>query len=389
MDGVFDFWQRIPAQRRKRILLYILAAGLVALTLYAARSVLGLYFLGMVLAYILSPLVDAIQRGVEWISEKTRLRFLRKLARSLAILVSYLILISLIAGFIALVIPIIAKEAQQLWDARDSIWAQVSRWAEQAIEQYELLPDRVRDQIDDAMRNVSTMVTRALQQALQGTFTAISYTMSIVLAIFIVPFWTYFLLRDYGLIRTSLRNSLPQALRKDLRSMATMLDRTIGSYLRGEILLMVIVGVMQTVVLTILGVDYALLLGFLAGLLEVVPNIGPTLAAIPAVLVALTRSPGLALLTIIAANLVQNIENSFIVPRVLGESVGLHPVVMMVMLVIGAEVAGLPGLVLAPILTAVLRDVYRYLNYRFGDEPSCPDEALVRALDREAFTVDL
>ena len=107
------------------------------------------------------------------------------------------------------------------------------------------------------------------------------------------------------------------------------------------------------------------------------------------VIVALTRSPGLALLTIIATNLVQNVENTLIVPRVLGESVGLHPVVMMVMLVVGAEVAGLPGLVLAPILTAVLRDVYRYFNYRFADTPREPEEALDLTLGRGEFKLDL
>src|SRR5690606_8661597 len=119
--------------------------------------------------------------------------------------------------------------------------------------------------------------------------------------------------------------------------------------------------------------DYALLLGVLAGLLEIVPNIGPTLAAIPAILVALGRGPLWALLTAVAVNLVQNLENSVIVPRILGRSVGLHPVVMMVMLVVGTEVAGLPGLILAPILTAVARDVYRYLSYRLGDAPCGPD----------------
>ncbi len=389
MEGVFRFWQQIPVQRRKRIILFALATLVVFVTLWAARSVLGLYFLGLVFAYILAPVVDIIQRGIEWVSRKTRLRFLGKAARSLGIIFSYLLLVSLIAGFIALVVPIVTGEAQQLWGARDVIWQHVSKWVESAIAQYELLPDRVRLQIDDAVRNLSTYVTTAVQQAVQGTFVAISYTTSLVLAITIVPFWTFFLLRDYELIRTSIYNTLPSALREDTRSILKLLDRTVGAYLRGEILLMVIIGVMQTIVLTVLGLDYALLLGVLAGLLEVIPNIGPTLAAVPAILVALTRSPGLAVATAVAANLVQNVENSIIVPRVLGRSVGLHPVVMMVMLVIGTEIAGLPGLLLAPILSAVLRDTYRYLAYRFADVPHTPEEALNRALGGGTFSVDI
>ena len=89
------------------------------------------------------------------------------------------------------------------------------------------------------------------------------------------------------------------------------------------------------------------------------------------------------------AHLIQNIENSFIVPRVLGQSVGLHPVVMMVMLVVGTEIAGLPGLILAPILTAMLRDVYRYLAYRFADEPARPSEALTQVLEGGTFSMEI
>ncbi len=389
MSGAFEFWQRIPVQRRKRIVLFALAVAVVFLTLWAARSVLGLYLIGLVLAYVLAPIVSAVQRGVEWVADRLHLRFLRRAARAIGILISYLLLVALIAGFIALVVPIVVREGQQLWDQREVIWDRVSQWAEDAFAQYELLPDRVRQQIDETLSNLSAFVTNVLEQAVQGTFTAISYTTSIVLGITIVPFWTFFLLRDFDQIRTSIYKALPGAVRDDIGSMVTMLDRTVGAYLRGELALMVIVGILQTIVLTVLGLDYALLLGVLAGLLEIVPNIGPTLAAIPAILVALGRGPLWALLTAVAVNLVQNLENSVIVPRILGRSVGLHPVVMMVMLVVGTEVAGLPGLILAPILTAVARDVYRYLSYRLGDAPCGPDGALERVLNGDAFEVDI
>jgi len=385
----FGFWHQIPIQRRKRIALFTAAMLAVLLTLWEARTVLGLYVIGLILAYVLEPGVNAVQRGIRWLGNKTRLRFLARRARSVSILISYLLLIAAVAGFISLVVPIVLREAEQLWAAREGIWKQISAWFEQILQQYELLPDRVRLQIDEAVRDLSSFVTRAFQQAIQGTFTAISYTTSIVLGITIVPFWTFFLLRDLDLIRDSINRMLPGVIREDLSSILRMLDHTIGGYLRGQIGLMIIIGVMQTIVLTLLGLQYALLLGVLAGILEIVPNIGPTIAAIPAVLVALTQSPGLALVTALVCILIQAVENSFIVPRVLGRSVGLHPVVMTVMLVVGTEIAGLPGLVLAPILTAVLADVYRYLAYRFADTPYPPSDALAQVLSDEPFSIEI
>ena len=389
MGSWLGFWHRIPIQRRKRIALFTAAMLAMVLTLWAARSVLGLYMVGLILAYVLAPAVKALQHGLEWLGNKVRLRFLARGARGVSIIISYLLLIAAVVGFISMVVPIVVGEAEQLWETREVIWKQISIWFEQVVREYELLPDRARLQIDDTIRELSSFVTGAFQQAIQGTFSAISYTTSIILGITIVPFWTFFLLRDIDLIQDSIHRMLPGAIRDDLRSILRMLDRTIGDYLRGEIGLMLIVGVMQTIALTLLGLEYALLLGLLAGILEIVPNIGPTIAAVPAILVALTHSPGLALVTVVVCILIQNIENSFIVPRVLGRSVGLHPVVMMVMLVVGTEIAGLPGLVLAPILTAVLRDVYRYLVYRFADTPYQPTDALVQVLSDEPFSTEI
>ncbi|MBN1876683.1 MAG: AI-2E family transporter [Anaerolineae bacterium] len=389
MNRFISPWMNQSSQRRKRLLLFFAAILLVLGILWASRSVLGLYFIGLLFAYILSPVVDWLQRGLEWIGKHRWLRFFYKKARSLSIIITYLLLLAVIAGFIALVVPIIVREASSLWEARESIWDNVYRFGEDVFERYQLLPDQVRVRVEDALTQLSTYVTRVFQQALQGTVVAITYTTSLVLAITIVPFWVFFLLRDIDIIHHSLLNAFPGIVRKDVANIWRLLDRTLSSYLRGQILLCIIIGVLTTIVMSILGLDYALLLGVVAGVLEVVPNIGPTLAAIPAILLALTRGPGLALLTAVAANLIQNVENSFVVPRVLGNSVGLHPVLMMVMLVVGTEIAGLPGLIIAPLLAAILRDLYRYLHYRFADDPFSPEAALDLVLQGGEFSVEI
>lgn len=387
------FWNRITPQRRKRYILWAVASFVILLVLFLARKVLGLYIIGVVLAYILAPIVDALQRGITWFAERIRFKFLKRNARGLSILISYIVLIGLIAGFVSLVMPVIIGEAEDLWSRREGIWNQVRRVADSVFEQYQLMPESVRTQIEEVFADINAYLAEAVRKVLEQAFTvtgvAITYTASLVLGITIVPFWTFYLLRDFPKLKTAVRSMIPSAIRADLNSMVLMLDRTVGAYFRGQILLSLIIGVLTTVVMSILGLDYALLLGVIAGALEIVPNIGPTLAAIPAILLALTVSPVRALLTAVACNMIQNVENSLIVPRILGRSLGLHPVVMMVMLVVGTEIAGLPGLILAPILTAVSRDIYRYLGYRFAEEPLEPRMALEKVVLLGDFNQDL
>jgi predicted PurR-regulated permease PerM len=389
MNVFFGFWHRIPIQRRKRIVLFALAVILVLLVFVAARMVLGFYAVGLLLAYLLAPVVRLFERAIEWFATKIRFGLLRRMARSLAILLSYLVLLAVLVGFVSMVVPIVSREGRQLWETREGIWDQATDWFEDIAAQFEVLPPWVQVEIERAIDDLTAYVTQIVRQAVQGTVVAVQYTFAIVLAITIIPFWTYFLLLDYGKLRDSMYASFPSGIRADLQQVMRLVDRTIGGYLRGQLVLMVVVGVMQAGGMALIGVPYALVLGVIAGVLEVVPSIGPTVAAIPAIMVALTISPWLALLAAGVARLVQMLENSFIVPRVLGESVGLHPVVMMVMLVVGAELGGLPGLILAPVLTAVLRDIYRYLAHRFGDEPCTPEEAAYRAIQDETFTLSL
>ena len=141
------------------------------------------------------------------------------------------------------------------------------------------------------------------------------------------------------------------------------LEQKLGSWVRGELILMLIVGLMSYIGLMFLGIEFAIPLAFLAGLLEIVPNIGPTVATIPAILVALGHSPVLALAVTALYFLIQQLENNFIVPKVMSRAVGLSPLVVIISLLIGLKIAGLAGAILAVpavlLLEMVVNDIYR------------------------------
>lgn len=387
--GWYERWESIPRQRRGRLLVAVAQFVVLLGILWAARNTLAPYMLGLALAYLISPVVTIFEQGFAWLSRQRRMGFLKRVGRPLSIVLVYLISIALVAGFIALVVPMVKDQAVALWDQREAIWSAVSGWGEDLLAQYRLLPEQVQAQTEEALTNLSAWFTNTVRQALAGTVGAITYTASLVLAILIIPFWTFFLLKDYGQLNNSMLSMFPVSWRTDIVMLLRLVDRTLSSYLRGQLLLGVIIGVSSAIGLSIIGVRFSLLLGLVAGVFELIPNIGPLLGGIPAVFIALAQDPTKALITAIFVIALQQVENLFLTPRVLGESVQIHPAVVMVVLVIGSELGGIIGLFLAPVATALLRDLFKYIYYRLADIPLSPEAALYRVYRGEAFQLEV
>jgi predicted PurR-regulated permease PerM len=385
MSALADAWRRIPLSRRKQMVLVLVSLVVLSLVVWSARTVLVPYVFGLVLAYVLSPLIRFFERGFLWLSRRRYLGFLKHPARGLAIGLVYLLVIATLVGFFSVFVPVLIDQGKALWETRDTIWDYIYKLGEDVVAQYRLLPEQVRVQVDENLNNFGEQIGRILQQAVGGTAVVISYTFSLVLAILIIPFWTFYMLLDSKKLGQTFVRSIPISIREDVLKVATLVDAVFASYLRGQLVLGLIIGAVSTIFFGIAGVQFALILGVIAGIFELIPNIGPIIGAVPAILVALAQNPTLALVVGIYAVVIQQIENIFITPRVLGRSVQLHPVLVMVVLVIGSELGGLIGLFLAPVTTAVLRDVFRYAYFRLEEIPLSPSEALERVWRAETF----
>jgi len=135
------------------------------------------------------------------------------------------------------------------------------------------------------------------------------------------------------------------------------IEERLGSWVRAEFLLMTIIGVMSYVGLRILGIDFSLPLAVIAGLLEVVPNIGPTVAAVPAVIFGLTISPLYGLAVAALYFLIQQIENTLIVPKVMSKELGINPLVVIICLAVGFKLGGISGVLLAVPIFLVVQEI--------------------------------
>lgn len=376
-----------PAQRN-RLLLWSALTILVLGMIWAARQVLLPYILGLVLAYLLLPVVNWLDRHMP-----KRLHTWN-VARPLSIVLTYLMLLLLLAAMVAFFIPLVLDQVRILIENWPSLTKTVSEWGTRgwgwyndAVDTLERLSPTWKDTFENTLRNLGAEIVQFVQEGLTSTIRTLSSTISFVIGLVVIPFWLFYILKDESQVKTGVLHALPQRLRGDVQCMARLIDDVLSAYIRGQLLLCLFVGGLATLSLFIIGVPFALVLGLIAGLLEALPYIGPILGAIPALVVALLSDPGTAIWTAIAFFSIQQIENLILVPRIAGESVKLHPAVVMVVLVVGNELAGFWGMLVAVPTTAVIRDVFKYLYLRFLDEPLLPEDAMASV--RTGAQVDL
>jgi predicted PurR-regulated permease PerM len=251
-----------------------------------------------------------------------------------------------------------------------------------------VIPLDIQQKIQSNLEKLASTIGQALQEGLTRTVSVISSTVSFFLGILVIPFWLFYILNDEAKVRESALDLIPDRIEPDLLNILRITDDIFSAYIRGQLILCLVVGALATIGLLIVGVDFALFLGLIAGTFEILPFVGPILGAIPALIVAVLQSPVTALWTLVIFIIIQQIENLFLVPRIAGESVKLHPALVMVVLVVGNEALGLLGMLVAVPLTAVIRDIFKYLYLRFSDEEVSPREAMAR-VRTEKMTIEV
>ncbi|BAS28449.1 AI-2E family transporter [Limnochorda pilosa] len=175
------------------------------------------------------------------------------------------------------------------------------------------------------------------------------------------PVIAYYLLRDGPRFRRALLEPLPAGPRREVGALLDRIGHLVAAFVRGQLLVAVLIGTLTAVLLRALGVPFALFGGLVAGLFEVIPYFGPILGGIPAVLLALEQGPATAGWVLVGMLGIHQLEGALISPFVLGRTMALHPLTVMLLVLAGGQVAGVPGLFLAVPVGAVAREIGRSL----------------------------
>ncbi len=360
-----DGWRvTLPPPRRAAQLLLALAAVAAGVWLFVrAGTAMTPFVIGLALMYLLAPPVN---------------RLARHMPRPLAILLIYLAALSIIALFFIFLTPALISQFQRLTANLPTV-SGLQRLAADWVARYrEFTPDVLEPQIEQAIASVLPALQNNLSSIIRSTLAFLSSqiaqlagVLSFVVGLLIIPIWLFYLLNDQRRTFAFINRLLNFRVRTDVWNFWRIVDRSLSAYIRGQLTLGLFIGVVCGVGLSILDlipgieVDYILLLAIWAGVCELVPMIGALLGMIPAIVIAFAvGGPTSGIAVAILFIFIQQIENNVLVPRIIGESVGVHPAILTVMLIAMGSVFGLLGVVAAAPVTAILRDLYLYCYRR-------------------------
>lgn len=319
----------------------------------------ALVALGFWVAYLISDILIIIAFAViissaidNWARYFQRINIPVLRQRTIAVMVIYLLAISVLAGIFYLVIPIFVKEINNLTQDLPKYYDQISAYLGTDYSSAQSL-------IFTKMQDFTAGIEEKLLQAGGGLLTVFKGIFSgvvMIVATFVLSF--YLALQENG-VRKFLQFITPKRYENHVLDLWQRAQTKLGNWLQGQLLLGFIIGILVFVALSILGIPYAPILALLAAIFELVPVAGPIIAAIPAVLLAFLISPIKGLITLIVYFIIQQTENHIIVPNVMRKAVGLNPVVIIIALLVGAKLGGIIGMLLAVPAAAVLMEVLR------------------------------
>lgn len=321
--------------------IFKIAFTILALTfLYLVRNVLVILFFAIIIASAITPFAN-------WLEQK-------RIPRLLGVLLLYLTFFGLIVFFLSLIVPVISSELSQLTQALPEFISNISGALEKA---QQTTTTRYFDFFSE-IQNLLDSFSQFLQVSSGSALNLIINVFGGLLSFFAIIVISFYLSVMKQGVAGFIRSVLPTKYEDYIIGLWKRAEHKVGRWLQGQLLLALSVGLIVFVGLSLLKIKYALLLGIVAMILEIVPIVGPVISAIPGVVLAFAQSPMLGIWVIVFYVAVQQIESHILTPLVLGKTLGLNPVTVIIALLVGGTLGGIIGILLSVPVAVIVVEIF-------------------------------
>jgi predicted PurR-regulated permease PerM len=320
--------QKVEITSKNIIHLFLLGIGFIVL--WTLRNLILTFFISFLLMEVLNPVINQLEK--------------LKIPRPLSTVAVCLLVIMAISLSISQIIPIFVEQTSGLVKALPVSLQNIKVLGISAID------------FSSQFRIIESIPSEIAKTILS----LFSHLFDVLLTLVI----TFFLLQERQSVKQYVKKHVGGKSNRLVLRLMNLLENRLTKWVKGEFILMIIIGLMSYIAYLILGLKYAVPLAIMAGVLEVIPNIGPIVATSVATLIALTISPFIAIMTIISGFVIQQLENNFIVPKVMKETTGLHPLITIIVIVVGAKLAGISGAALGIPIFITLQIIIEFFYER-------------------------
>lgn len=333
------------------------------------------------LRLVMPALVPFMMGGIIVLMLRTPVSLIesRGIKRAWAVAICYLVTLGVLSLVSSFIVPAILDQLQQFTTDLPRYYRLAEAWWSGMQGQVEnvVLPQWIRSGISDVLSSISSSLARWAQALAGGVLSlgqsAATFLVDFVLA-FVIGFWA---LKDMPKVRVEVLALIGEHRRSEAEMIVGTVLRVLGGYVRGQLVVSAVTGVLVWIGLAILGVPYALVLGLLTGILNVIPYVGPFIGGVSAAIVGLFVSPliGLGAIGIVLA--AQQLTDMFVTPRVMSEQVDLHPLLVILSLLVGGTLFGFWGLILAIPVAAIIKGLFVYYYEKHTDRVLATEDGVL------------
>lgn len=347
-----------------KIMFAFMIIGLILVTTYlikewkllnflgAVLSILSPFFIGIIIAWLLDPIVTWLQKN--------------GFKRAIATVMVFLSFISLVVLLFVLLIPSFADQINEFIGSAPNVLNNIKNFGENLFDKLNNIYDydftNIKEQLYGGLSNVVSGLTVTLpNKVISIASSIVSGGLNIIFGLFIA----FYMLFDFNNVRKHLFNLLPKSIHADAITLTDRLNKTLKSYVQGTLLIMLLLFIFQSITLAIAGLSSPMLFGMFCAVTNVIPYIGPYIGGIPAIIVGFTISPVTGIFALLAVVIAQFLESYFLNPIVMSKTMKLHPVTIMIGLLIFGHFFGILGMVLATPIISCIKIIFNFFNEKY------------------------